>query len=164
MAITSCIGLLQKDCHALFSKAKKSKSTLEQLKDLDNRFMEDTKLLYKTISKRAAQSKKCSKKCEGILLEYDYQESQLNQEILGLISANRTQCEVYYENDPVDSLSCVSGLRIERILGYLEGKEPDEAFIASFYDTLDMLDADLSAFPPAKTILSNVANTIGSCY
>jgi hypothetical protein len=133
------------------------------LESLDQDFLLDLSSLYKTITKRGAQVKTFLNKDE-VMLEYDYTERYLDHDVLAIIQDNRTSSDSFYEKDVVDSLICVSALRLLKTVEFLQSTKDIKArdmFVAEFYNILKMIDDGIHSFPPCENIFKQLVTSIG---
>lgn len=163
MSLLDAKKILEIDSSNLVNKAKKIDTIFKQLEELDCKFINDLQYLYNNITKRGAQMKKCGTKSE-MLLEYDYTERVLDHNILSIIQDNRVSSDAYYDTDMVDSLTCVSALKLLKAVFFIE-KTADENsirfFIPYFYTALHLIDSGLHSFPPCEQIINQLVAAIG---
>jgi hypothetical protein len=156
--------IFQNDTQILASKARKVFGITSQLEQLDKTFMVDLSGLYKTIVKRGTQLKKSGAKTQ-MLLEYDYKERAVDHDLLALIQANRTSADSYCDTELVDSLTCVSGLKVLHAISFVQNLPDGEGkmeLVKLFYTLLDLVDSALAAFPPCEKIIKSAIKVIGN--
>ncbi|KAI8909017.1 hypothetical protein EDD86DRAFT_247294 [Gorgonomyces haynaldii] len=120
MSPEDCLHIIIKDMERLMGKAKTVQLSLSQLDQLDQELLQDLHNLYSNVIQKGSVHKKCSKACQGVVFDFEYNEALLSTHASERVQKWSVNAQAFYSSDPVDHLTCIGALKILRVLERLK--------------------------------------------